>query len=69
MATRGETQHHASLVFFAPGGIAKTCNTPGTAAFWLLSRSEKLLASRPAGFHRGLLVARRVLERDEELDR
>lgn len=31
----------ASLVFFAPGGAAKTCCTPGTAAFWPLPRGEK----------------------------
>ena len=57
LATRGETRHDVSLVLFAPGGVAKTCSTPGTAAFRLLPRSEKSFAIRRAGFHHGLLAS------------
>ncbi|MEM6294761.1 MAG: DUF6596 domain-containing protein [Myxococcota bacterium] len=55
LAACGATHHPASLVRFAPGGVAKTCGMPDTAAFRLLPRSEKSFAIRRAGSHHRLL--------------
>ncbi|NVB40025.1 exodeoxyribonuclease VII large subunit [Pseudenhygromyxa sp. WMMC2535] len=55
LGARGETQHDTSLGPSADGVVAKTCGTPGTAAFWLRAPDENPGARSRAGFHHGLL--------------
>ncbi|WP_219906910.1 hypothetical protein, partial [Enhygromyxa salina] len=40
---------------FAEGFVAKTCSTPGTAAFWLRALGENSGARRHDALHPGLL--------------
>ncbi|WP_146156247.1 hypothetical protein, partial [Enhygromyxa salina] len=40
LAARGAMPRAASLGLFAEGFVAKTCSTPGTAAFWLRALGE-----------------------------
>ncbi len=63
-----ETRHDVSLVFLAPGGVAKTRSTPGTAAFRILPRSGKFFAIRRAGFHHGQLVREQRIYRAEHVN-
>ena len=55
LAACGETPRAVSLGLFAEGFVAKTCGTPGTAAFWLRALDENSGARRHDGFHHRLL--------------
>ncbi|WP_146156133.1 hypothetical protein [Enhygromyxa salina] len=55
LAARGAMPRAASLGLFAEGFVAKTCSTPGTAAFWLRALGENSGARRHDALHHGLL--------------
>ncbi|WP_181198353.1 RHS repeat domain-containing protein [Enhygromyxa salina] len=55
LAARGAMPRAASLGLFAEGFVAKTCSTPGTAAFWLRALGEHSGARRHEALHHGLL--------------
>ncbi|PRQ03417.1 HTH-type transcriptional regulator PuuR [Enhygromyxa salina] len=55
LAARGAMPRAASLGLFAEGFVAKTCSTPGTAAFWLRALGEHSGARRHDALHPGLL--------------
>ncbi|PRQ03731.1 E3 ubiquitin-protein ligase SlrP [Enhygromyxa salina] len=57
LAARGAMHRAASLGLFAEGFVAKTCSTPGTAAFWLRALGENSGARRHDALHPGLLAA------------
>ncbi|PRP92831.1 hypothetical protein ENSA5_47440 [Enhygromyxa salina] len=55
LAARGAMPRAASLGLFAEGFVAKTCSTPGTAAFWLRALGKNSGARRHDALHPGLL--------------
>ncbi|PRP90784.1 hypothetical protein ENSA5_62180 [Enhygromyxa salina] len=55
LAARGAMPRAASLGLFTEGFVAKTCSTPGTAAFWLRALGENSGARRHEALHHGLL--------------
>ncbi|PRQ03730.1 hypothetical protein ENSA5_12800 [Enhygromyxa salina] len=57
LAARGAMPRAASLGLFAEGFVAKTCSTPGTAAFWLRALGEHSGARRHDALHPGLLAS------------
>ncbi|PRP97506.1 hypothetical protein ENSA5_33420 [Enhygromyxa salina] len=67
LAARGAMPRAASLGLFADGFVAKTCSTPGTAAFWLRALGKNSGARRPDALHPGLLAARGAMPRAASL--
>ncbi|PRQ02358.1 hypothetical protein ENSA5_23750 [Enhygromyxa salina] len=58
LAARGAMPRAASLGLFAESFVAKTCSTPGTAAFWLRALGKNSGARRHDALPPGLLATR-----------